>query len=146
MKKSYKRGITTSILLVAIVIMAILIGTASVVGSNAIKTANFENFKSEISRVSDMVNSYSVKNGNLPIRNEIVAVDSMSSDLKSAILSKGDVNENFYVVDVEKLNDSTISLGKGSYASSDVFLVTETTQNIYYLKGYIYNSKIYYNL
>ncbi len=146
MKNNLKSGITTSILLVALVIMSILIGSASVVGSNAIKTANFEDFKSEVSRVSDMINNYAVKNGSLPVKNEIVAVDSMPDTLKSAISSNGDINENFYVVDMTKISDSTILLGRGSVDTSDVFLVTDTTQNIYYLKGYSYKSKIYYNI
>jgi len=144
--KNLKKGITTSVLLVALVIMSILIGSATIVGTNAIKTANYEDFKSEMSRIKDMVNDYSVKNDVLPVKNEIVATSTMPDTLRNEISKNGDLNENFYVIDMNKINDSTISIGRGDVSNSDVFLVTDSTQNIYYLKGYTYKSKIYYGM
>lgn len=144
MKKSLKKGITASVLLIAIVIMSVLISTATIVGTNSIKSANFEEYKSEVSRLHDVVNQYYVKNGNLPVKNEIVAVDSMPDELKAAIFSKGDINDNLYVVDMSKLNNTTITKGRGSIDTSDVFLVAQNSQNVYYLDGYLYKSKIYY--
>lgn len=141
-----KKGITMSVVLVAIVIMMLIISAATVVGTNAVSTANFEEFKSIISRVSDNINEYYVKNDELPVKNEIVATASLPQDMQSALSKNGDLDDKLYVVDMSKINDATLKKGRGTIESQDVFLVSETKQNVYYLKGYKYKSVVYYTM
>lgn len=141
-----KKGITMSVVLVAIVIMMLIISSATVVGTNAVSTANFEEFKSIISRVSDNINEYYVKNDELPVKNEIVATASLPQDMQSALSKNGDLDDKLYVVDMSKINDATLKKGRGTIESQDVFLVSETKQNVYYLKGYKYKSVVYYTM
>ena len=141
-----KKGITMSVVLVAIVIMMLIISSATVVGTNAVSTANFEEFKSIISRVSDNINEYYVKNDELPVKNEIVATASLPQDMQSALSKNGDLDDKLYVVDMSKINDATLKKGRGTIESQDVFLVSETKQNVYYLKGYKYKSVVYYTI
>ena len=141
-----KKGITMSVVLVAIVIMMLIISAATVVGTNAVSTANFEEFKSIISRVSDDINEYYVKNNELPVKNEIVATASLPQDMQSALSKNGDLDDKLYVVDMSKINDATLKKGRGTIESQDVFLVSETKQNVYYLKGYKYKSVVYYTM
>ncbi len=141
-----KKGITMSVVLVAIVIMMLIISAATVVGTNAVSTANFEEFKSIISRVSDDINEYYVKNDELPVKNEIVATASLPQDMQSALSKNGDLDDKLYVVDMSKINDATLKKGRGTIESQDVFLVSETKQNVYYLKGYKYKSVVYYTM
>lgn len=141
-----KKGITMSVVLVAIVIMMLIISAATVVGTNAVSTANFEEFKSIISRVSDDINEYYVKNDELPVKNEIVATASLPQDMQSALSKNGDLDDKLYVVDMSKINDATLKKGRGTIESQDVFLVSETKQNVYYLKGYKYKSVVYYTI
>ena len=141
-----KKGITMSVVLVAIVIMMLIISAATVVGTNAVSTANFEEFKSIISRVSDNINEYYVKNDELPVKNEIVATASLPQDMQSILSKNGDLDDKLYVVDMSKINDATLKKGRGTIESQDVFLVSETKQNVYYLKGYKYKSVVYYTI
>lgn len=141
-----KKGITMSVVLVAIVIMMLIISAATVVGTNAVSTANFEEFKSIISRVSDDINEYYVKNDELPVKNEIVATASLPQDMQSALSKNGDLDDKLYVVDMSKIDDATLKKGRGTIESQDVFLVSETKQNVYYLKGYKYKSVVYYTM
>ena len=141
-----KKGITMSVVLVAIVIMMLIISAATVVGTNAVSTANFEEFKSIISRVSDDINEYYVKNDELPVKNEIVATASLPQDMQSILSKNGDLDDKLYVVDMSKINDATLKKGRGTIESQDVFLVSETKQNVYYLKGYKYKSVVYYTI
>lgn len=141
-----KKGVTLSIVLVAIVIMLILITSATVVGTTAIATANFEEFKGTVSRLSNNVNEYYVKNKELPVKNEVVATNSLSTSFQAELEKKGDLNKKLYIVDMSKINDATITIGRGVSSSEDIFLVSEETQNIYYLKGHEYKKVRYYGV
>ena len=48
-----KKGLSLSTVVIAISIMLILVSSVSVIGSSAITSANFEEYKSNIDRVSD---------------------------------------------------------------------------------------------
>lgn len=141
-----KKGVTMSVILVAIVIMMILITSASVVGSGAIASANFEEFKSGISRVADAVNAYEIANGKLPIKNEVISADSLGANFYTELSMRNDKEKKLFVVDLSLLNDPTIRTGKGSVANQDVFVVSEGSKNVYYLKGYRYKKKYYYGI
>lgn len=141
-----KKGVTLSIVLVAIVIMLILISSATVVGTTAIATANFEEFKGMVTRLSNNVNEYYLKNKELPVKNEVIATNSLSQEFQAELEKKGDLNKKMFVVDMSKINDATITIGRSSSSSEDIFLVAEESQNIYYLKGHEYKKVRYYGV
>lgn len=140
-----KKGVSLLVVVVAITVMLILITSATVIGSGAIVTANYDEYVSELNRVSDNVNEYYIKNKVLPVTGEFVSSTSLGNEFLANIKEKGDSEENLLVVDFSKLNDSTVKKGSGTVASQDVYLVTENTQNIYYLKGFKYKSKVYFS-
>ena len=139
-----KKGVSLSIVVAAVAIMMILISSVSVVGSNAISSANFEEYKSEITRVSDEVNIFITENNMLPVTNETISINSLGQDFLEQVKENGDLSNKFYVVDVSKLNDYNITKGKGTVSNKDVFLVAENTNNVYYLKGFKYRGDIYF--
>lgn len=59
-----KKGISMIVLTVAISVMVVLITSSVIVGSTAIKTAQYEEFLSQVSRTADSVNQYIVKTKN----------------------------------------------------------------------------------
>ena len=140
-----KKGVTLSIVLIAIVVMITIITTASVVGSSAINTANFEDFKSNVSRMADAVNEYYIKNKELPVTNEIVATDSVTNELRQLLTTRGDINSKLYVLDINKISDPTIENGTGNINNKDIYIVAENSLNVYYLKGYKYKSVKYFS-
>lgn len=140
-----KKGLSLSTVVIAISIMLILVSSVSVIGSSAITSANFEEYKSNIDRVSDEVNIYVTDNGTLPVTNEVIAINSLGQDFLNQVKENGDLANKFYLVDISKLNDYNIKKGRGSVENKDVFLVTENTNNVYYLKGFKYRGKVYFN-
>ncbi len=141
-----KKGVTMSVVLISVVVMMLIITAATVVGKTSIDTANYEEFKSSLSRVSDNVNEYYIKNKTLPVKNEVIATNSLEESFRLELDRKGDLNEKLFVVDMSKISDSSITIGRGNVSSKDVFLVSETSQNIYYLKGYKFKNVIAYGV
>lgn len=140
-----KKGLSLSTVVIAISIMLILVSSVSVIGSSAISSANFEEYKSTIDRIADEVNIYITDNGNLPVTNEVIAINSLGKDFLNQVKENGDLANKFYIVDISKLNDYSVKKGKGNVENKDVFLVTENTNNVYYLKGFKYRGKVYFN-
>lgn len=141
-----KKGITMSVVLIAIVIMIVLITSATVVGTTSISTARYEEFKSTVARVADNVNEYYLNNGTLPVKKEIISSASLNADFRNELSRKGDLEEKLYVVDMGKINDASITIGRNSTASEDVFLVSEKSQNVYYLKGVTFKKVKYHGV
>ncbi len=141
-----KSGISLVIVATAVIIMLTLISVASVVGSNAITSANFDEYISNIRRVADDVNEYYVENKTLPVTSEIVTTSSLSDEFRGEATLNGDLNNKLFVIDVSLLKDSTIKNGTGTVQNQDVYLVAEDTNNVYYMKGFKYKSKTYYGV
>lgn len=139
-----KKGVTFSVILVAIVIMLIVISSASIIGSRSINTAKYEEFKSEIQRLSDNINEYYVTTKKLPIIGSIVDTNSLDENLQTVISNNGESSSAFYVIDMDKVRDTSIKSGTGDLSSKDVYILCEQTQRIYYVKGYKYNGITYY--
>lgn len=139
-----KKGVSLVTVIIAVSVMMILISSVSVVGSSAISSANFEEYKSTIERVANEVNIYVNENKSLPVTNEIVVINSLGEEFLAEVKERNDLSNKFYVIDVSKLNDYNIEKGKGNVSDKDVFLLAENTNNVYYLKGFKYRGKIYF--
>lgn len=139
-----KKGISLVIAVMAITVMTIIISAAAVVGNSSITSANFDEFISQINRVSDDVNEYYLSNNDLPVTGEIVALESLGNHFVSAVAEKEDDTDNLLVVDMKKINDSTLKNGMGTLISRDVFVVAQNSHNVYYLKGFNYKGKLYF--
>ena len=136
-----KNGISMVVLLVAIVIMILLVSTAVVVGAGSITKANFEEYQSNVIRMSNLVNIYYTKNNELPIINKVLDAKSISYDFVNEVNSKGDEFNKLYIIDKSKLKMSTIDIGSGTIEDKDIFVVAENTNNIYYVKGFKFEGK-----
>ncbi len=141
-----KKGITLTIAVMAVTIMLILITSSTVIGGSAISAANFEKFNSMLTRTSDNINEYYIKNKSLPIKDEIIDINSLGSEFVNAVAKNNDLESTFKVVDMTKIEDPTVTEGNGTIESKDVFLVAEETHNIYYLKGFKYKGVVYFGL
>ena len=139
-----KKGISLTTVVIAISVMMILITSVSVIGSSAINSANFEEYKSVIERVADELNIYVTENKSLPIKNEAVSANNLGSDFVENLKENNDLLNNLYVIDISKLDDYNFEKGKGTISDKDVFVVAENSHNVYYLKGFKYRGKVYF--
>ncbi len=141
---SRKSGVTLLVIIMSVIVMMIIITSASVVGSNAIIQANFEEYRSGLSRVEDNINSYYLENGKLPITNEVVSANSLGTDFYNNVVENKDDNNKLFVVNISLLQNDTLKKGYGTLINKDVFLVAENTHNIYYLKGFNFRGQTIY--
>lgn len=139
-----KKGVSLVTAIIAVSIMMILVSSVCVIGSSAISSANFEEYKSQIERVADEINIYINEKDILPVTNQNVSIDSLGQDFLNEVKEKNDLSNKFYIVDVSKLADYSIEKGKGDLSNKDIFLLAENTNNVYYLKGFKYRGKVYF--
>ena len=140
-----KKGISLTTIVIAISVMMILIASVSVIGSSAINSANFEEYKSEIERVASEVNIYVTENNSLPIiTSQAVYANNLGNDFVENLKENNDFSTTLYVIDISKLDDYNFEKGKGTISDKDVFVVAEGSNNVYYLKGFKYRGKVYF--
>ena len=139
-----KNGITLMILVVAIAIMLVLISSASVIGYNSINTAKYDDYMSQLSRISDNVNQYFLQQGELPITQEQIDSASFSDKLNNAIAKNNDQVNRLYVIDMSKIPDSSVTIGKGDLSNKDICIVADNSLNVYYLNGFKYKNNLYF--
>ncbi len=146
MHLSKKNGISMMMLVISVSVMMVIITSASVIGINSVNTANFEEYKSVLDRISDDVNYYYIQNETLPVKNidgmETIDAKSISSEFYTQVISFGDENNKLYVIDLEKLEDSTIN----SSDKENIYVVAENSHNVYSIIGFKYKSKVYYKI
>lgn len=141
-----KRGITLSIMAIAVAIMFIVIGTATVIGTNTMKAASYEEYISKLKRVEDEVNFYIESEGTLPITGEILSKDGCKLEFINALNANGDSQNDLYIIDMNKLNVVSVNIGFGTIDDNDIFLITANTNNIYYYGGFKYDGKTIFNI
>jgi len=139
-----KKGVSLLIVTVAISVMVILISSSIIFGSQAIKTAQFEEFLSQLDRLSMSLNDYYLENSSLPTTGEVVSGVSLGNEFMNELVSKKDENNRLFVVNVSLLKDGTLKRGNGTTENQDIFVVAENTNNVYYVKGFKYKGKTYF--
>ena len=140
-----KQGVTVSTLAIAVAVMLIIATSVSVVGIRSINTANFDDYASKLKRVADATLEYIDSKKEIPTTGEIVTLDGLPQDLITELTNNNDMGSNLCVVDLNQL-DVVSNIGNGTVQNSDVYVVSEDTNNIYYLKGKEYKGTTYYGL
>lgn len=139
-----KKGITVSMLVVTVAVMIIVVSTVSVVGVKSINTANYETFKEKVNKVSDLAWEYITTQKTLPVTGEVIGKGMLDSSLVAELSENNDADNNLLVVDLEAL-DTTVDIGRGTVQDGDIFVICESTNNVYYLKGFEYKGTIYHS-
>lgn len=141
-----KRGITLSVMAITVVIMVIVISTATIIGTNSMKSASYEEYISKIKRVEDEVNFYIESEGTLPITGEILSKGGCKPEFINVLNSNGDSQNDLYIIDMNKLNVVSVNIGFGNIDDNDIFIVTSNTNNVYYYGGFKYDDKTVFNI
>lgn len=139
-----EKGITLTSLVLTIVLILLIGGIMGYYSSSGLKMQNINNMYSDIEQIQTEVDSYYLKNNELPVLNfEINFSNSVNPNDSS----------EYYVIDLSKLENLKLNYGKefeetkldnqlGYY--TDVYIINKQSQTIYYLKGIEFENKTYY--
>lgn len=159
MRKKLKRnlksnkGITMIALSIAIITLAILTGMLTYYSTDSIEIKKLNNMYNDIEQLQEKVSIYYYENERIPILTEYPGVETIIGSQKSNL--DGD---KYYVLELSKLKNIELNLGKdfetvkngyktegfNLYDYADIYVINESSHNIYYIKGIKVEEKIYY--
>lgn len=155
------KGVTLLVLTITIIVLLIITSITINNSKSQLGMKNVNQLYSDIESISTKVSDYYLKNNSLPIfQNHAYLSDSSQLSLL-LIANGGDSNQiinpnddgNYYVINLSKLENLTLNYGREynnwSDSSSfqdyqDLYIINETTHQIYYPKGIKYNGNVYF--
>lgn len=141
-----KKGMTVVAMATIVLVLVIILSVVVVNGSKAIETSKKIEFLSEILDVQEEVLDYYKQNNDLPILGEVkINVENVSTTELNEFEAE-DIVENEVILnelDISKLSLASYKFGDKS-DSKDIYLVSQKTKRVYYLKGIKADGIIYY--
>lgn len=128
-----KKSFATAIFVLVILLLLITIIGSSRDGIQIIKLNKMNN---DIELLDERIRLYYLDNGSLPITDKKIDNFSFSSNPND--------NEVFYEIDLSKLEDLNIELGRKQNGDDDFYIINEKSFTVYYLKGVKYKDKDFY--
>lgn len=141
-----KKGITLTSLVIVIVIMSILASTVVYFSIDSLKVEEKSRFGIEILNIQNEVDKYFYEYGVYPVDGE---VSFNLSNVKDVDLYQfdGEVKENnvikFGIINLDLIGINKTDFGKNK-TDLDVYVVSQTTGRVYYLKGVALEDNTFY--
>jgi hypothetical protein len=124
------------IIIGAFIVLIILILEICYYAQNGTKVIKLNNMYKDIEILEDKISIYYLNYGILPQKNEKI-------DFLENSINPND-SENYYEIDLEKLENLNINYGKKIEDEKDFYIINEESHTIYYYKGIELNGeKIY---
>ena len=153
-----QKGITMITITIAIIILVLVTNILVYNAKDGVYAKKLENMYNDVSSLRDKVTAYYIKYGNLPIYTTSEYSLEGKDDLKNNWISEEELTAGkFYVIDLKALEGVTLNYGKdyGRVTAnmstrelsnySDLYIVNDVSQNVYYVKGISANNKKYYS-
>jgi len=147
-KITSNKGITLISLTITVIIMIILSFTVSVNITPYVERRKHTNLETDITKLKEEILHYYMENKNIPIVNKYTNTQMLDKNTND--------NENYYVIDLSKLDDLELNYGKDfekitDYSQEisdllDIYIINEQSHTIYYPKGIEYDGEIYYTI
>ena len=140
-----KKGISLMVLMITVVIMIIMVSVVTISSRDALDTSRKMTFAIEISLLQEFVNTYYQENMSLPILEEMIieVPENGIEQFQNEDINNGQVT--LYTIDLEKMDPVERIYGNGQ-ADLDVYVVSNKTHQVYYLKGVHTSKESYYTL
>lgn len=150
--KNYaKKGITLAVLVVTIIITMILV-SAIVVSYDSIKNSTKKKeFAKEIYSIQNLVDAYKFKNEKYPVTTNVTfSIATIENEDKIQFINEPGYSSNevvFRVIDLYEVGIESTTRGTQKNANTnDMYVVSENTGKVFYLKGEEIGDKVYYTL
>lgn len=150
--KNNKKGITFMVLVITIVFILIITSTLSLSFFNIIDSTNKKEFANEINSIQKLVDQYKFMNNKYPVTDNIFTfnISTLSVDEKVQFSSEEGYDDNEVILNEINLYEAgadEVTRGiRRNDNELDVYVLSETTGRVYYLKGEEYNGVRYYTL
>ena len=141
--KKLNKGISLMTLVIAVVIMLIITSVLVYSTNNSIKMKRLNDMYNDITLLQDKVSNYYTQYGKIPALKEI------DITIPQASRNPND-NGQYYVIDLEAMENITLTYGQGFYESksggfnTDTYIINGQSHEIYYAKGINYEGTKYY--
>lgn len=150
-KLKNSKGITLISLIITIVILLIISNAIIYSVKDNLGIEKLKNMQNDIENLSDKISAYYNQYGTLPI---IDGEYTNTKEIKNAGLINKNVDKgNFYIIDLSALENLTLTYGKDfknikntsdKNTLKDIYIINETSHNIFYVKGIKSDGEMYY--
>ena len=144
-----KKGVSLIILIVTVVVLTIITVITVQVTDAGFESVELTKFYEDLDSLNEAVFIYYTSNGQMPIletaynMSSITALTENSDLFETQILANNDESDAFFQINMEVLALDTISIGTAT-TESDIFVIDEDFENIYYVKGAEVGEDYYY--
>lgn len=149
-----KSGISLIVLIITITVALILVATVTITTTNAIDNANVTVFAKDLMEIQESTESYYITNNIMPsiegstvmTLTELLAISSDSTLFNEELSENGDLDSQFYVIDLAKINITKAAYGNKEHGENDIFVVSFPTMNAYYPNGIKAKGTTYFSI
>lgn len=144
-----QRGVTLIALIIVVVTLIIISNIVIYNVRDNLKIESLKNMQNDIENLSDKVSTYYAQYGTIPKKNEYTNLE----ELRSTGIISDDVDKGkFYIIDLSALENLTLTYGEdykkideGAINDlKDIYIINETSHNIFYVKGITIKEKTFY--
>ncbi len=132
------RGVTLLTMGIAVIIILIILSTIFFNVTSKMRAQELDNLYNDLTILSDKVNIYYNKYGNLPIKEEYTQI----SNIPTEILNPNDYGK-YYIVDLSAMENLSLNT---AVTEENVFVVNEGSHTVYFPSGVNLDGVIYYRL
>ena len=143
------KGVTLTTLAITIAVLMILVNVIVYNVGNNLKLGRLEEMKADIDNLRGKVSSYYAQYGKIPAEIEYTNVEHIR---KAGVISDEVDKGSFLVIDLSALENLTLNEGKdfekitkeNVNEYTDLYIINETSHNIFYVAGITIDDKTYY--
>ena len=153
MKNNKKSGVSLIILITMIVIALILLTLSVIAVGSTVQNSSISAFGNDLKEVEDACGAHYIENGlssfDVIYKNDILELvgDKNKEEFKKELELNGDnLEEQFLIVDLEKIGVNKSTRGNYKNGENDVYVLTPDTFHAYYLKGITVKGITYFSI
>lgn len=157
MKLRNEKGITIITLCIMIIVLMVISSITFLESSSQLQIKNVNSLYSDIETLNTAVSGYYLEKEKLPIRGNLFCENPEKFSLTYNGVNGINSNDNgaYYVLDLSKMENLTLNYGRqykewnidsdsSTDKITDIYVINETSHQIYYIKGIKLHGEIYH--
>ena len=153
---SKNKGVTLVSLTIVITVLLILTGIIIYNVRDSLGVGNLQEMQNDVENLREMVNNYYAENGKIPAKLKYTNTENIEKIRATGVISeKVDIGD-FYIIDLKELENLTLNYGEDyrnitdattqeeASQYEDIYIVNETSQNVFYVAGIQLDNEIFY--